>query len=97
MIKIDVEGFEKSVLLGLRNTLVKHRPFVVMEFSESTRSSFANFRNLKLIIPEGYGIKRIKTNCPYCIFFNNAKYVFTEFDFKFTSGHLILEPLIPRS
>ena len=39
LIKIDVEGFEKYVLLGLKDTLEKYRPFVVMEYSKVTRDN----------------------------------------------------------
>jgi FkbM family methyltransferase len=41
LIKIDVEGFEKSVLAGLKKILTEHRPVIFMEFSEATKASFS--------------------------------------------------------
>lgn len=36
LIKIDIEGFEKAALLGGKNTLLKHRPVVIVETSINT-------------------------------------------------------------
>jgi len=35
IIKIDVEGGEALVLAGMRETLAKHRPLVLMEYSDN--------------------------------------------------------------
>jgi len=37
LLKVDVEGFEPDVLLGLNATLRRDRPFVITEFSPATR------------------------------------------------------------
>jgi len=41
-IKIDVEGFEISVLNGLKKTIEKHNPVIDFEFNAITRLAFAN-------------------------------------------------------
>ena len=41
-IKIDVEGFEYDVLVGMRNTLKKFRPIIFMEFNSWTLIAFRN-------------------------------------------------------
>jgi len=35
LIKIDVEGFEYNVLLGLKNTLHKHKPRIIFEYDSN--------------------------------------------------------------
>ena len=42
-IKIDTEGFEMSVLEGLRETLAKHRPAIFVEVSDANEASFLHF------------------------------------------------------
>lgn len=49
IIKIDIEGYEKSALQGLANTLMKNRPFVIMEVSILPKESFT-FQNTKELI-----------------------------------------------
>lgn len=79
LIKIDVEGFEKYVLLGLRDTLVKYRPIVVMEYSQVTKNTL-NIQELREILPSGYSIKGISTNRNFCLLFNRMNYSLVEFD-----------------
>ena len=81
LIKIDVEGFEKYVLLGLRDTLEKYRPFVVMEYSRVTRDNLT-IQQLKEILPSGYSIKEISTYQRFCLLFNRRNYHLTDFDQK---------------
>lgn len=92
LIKIDVEGFEKSVLRGLCTTLRKCRPVVVMEFSEDTRHSFSGEDELMSMLPERYRVKHITSNKAFAVFFNKAKYECTDFNFSTSRGNLLLAP-----
>ena len=44
LIKIDTEGYEKSVVVGARNTIEKHKPVIVAELS--TKEQFNEFKYL---------------------------------------------------
>lgn len=79
LIKIDVEGFEKYVLLGLRDTLAKYRPSVVMEYSRVTRDTLT-IQQLREILPSGYSIQGISTNLTCCRLFNRMNYHLTDFN-----------------
>jgi FkbM family methyltransferase len=79
IIKIDVEGYEKYVLLGLKDTLKKYRPFVVMEYSKVTRDNLS-LQELKEILPSGYSIRGISTYRRFCLLFNRMNYHLTDFD-----------------
>jgi FkbM family methyltransferase len=92
LIKIDVEGFEKSVLLGLTNTLRKHRPTVVLEFSDDTRNAFNDPDELTTLVPKGYSINLVMSNRKFLHFFNRAGYSRAKFDFQASVGNLLLEP-----
>ena len=54
LIKIDVEGFEEAVLSGLRQTLVKHRPLLVIELSPPPEGSIDSLAKLESLLPENY-------------------------------------------
>jgi FkbM family methyltransferase len=54
LIKIDVEGWEKYVLLGLRATLIKCAPIVFLEMSESTLRTFGNLNEFRKCVPPNY-------------------------------------------
>jgi FkbM family methyltransferase len=81
LIKIDVEGFEKYVLLGLKDTLEKYRPFVIMEYSKVTRDTLSP-QELRETLPNGYSIKEISTCQTFCLLFNRRNYHLTDFDPK---------------
>ena len=63
LLKIDVEGFEKNVLAGLRNTLERSRPIAVVEVTYGNSLSFASLDELKASLPADYALFR----------FNNRK------------------------
>ena len=89
LIKIDVEGFEKSVLTGLKDTLDRHRPGVVMEFSDETKRSFSGEDELRSLFPEGYEIRRIESSRPFCGVFNRPGYRLVDFEFDVPEANLL--------
>lgn len=90
LVKIDVEGFEKQVLLGLRETLRHHRPTVLMEMSETTKASLSGLDELRSLLPEAYTIRRVLWNPPIGVFFNRPDYHLVDFDFSATESADIL-------
>jgi FkbM family methyltransferase len=54
LIKIDVEGWEKYVLLGLSKVLARDKPSIVMEVSETTLHSLNGIDDFARCIPEFY-------------------------------------------
>ena len=63
LLKIDVEGFEKNVVTGLRDSLEKFRPIAVVEVTYGSSMSFTSLDDLKASLPKGYALFR----------FNNRK------------------------
>jgi|RhiMetdeSRZDD1v2_1073273.scaffolds.fasta_scaffold114728_4 FkbM family methyltransferase len=56
IIKMDIEGYEKPALQGLRRTLTRNRPFVVFELTTDPTSSISvkSKEELKGLFPDGY-------------------------------------------
>ena len=61
LIKIDVEGFEKKVIKGLRATLKKERPILVCEITYGQRLSFSNLEELITFLPPDYELLTFNT------------------------------------
>ncbi|MDB4414887.1 FkbM family methyltransferase [bacterium] len=62
LMKIDVEGFERNVLLGLKKTLDHFRPILFVEYSAATMNSFIDSTELQGMLPDNYIIKKFKSN-----------------------------------
>ena len=58
LIKIDVEGYEKEVLLGLKETLARHRPVILFELGVKSKESFGfkSKQDIQDVLPENYRI-----------------------------------------
>lgn len=56
VIKMDIEGYEKLALLGLRHTLIKHRPILMFEMTTNPNSpvSIKEKSELQSLFPEKY-------------------------------------------
>lgn len=61
LVKIDVEGFEKNVLSGLRETLAKDRPVLVTEITYGNALSFASLNELLSLLPPDYHLFAFNT------------------------------------
>jgi FkbM family methyltransferase len=52
-IKIDTEGFEANVLMGLKQCILKYKPLVSLEWNtDSTRNNFNRYNLFKELFPE---------------------------------------------
>lgn len=58
ILKVDVEGFERPVLEGLKETIARDRPLIIFEMTETTQSSVADEADFTGLFPEGYGFQR---------------------------------------
>ncbi|MFT8369375.1 MAG: FkbM family methyltransferase [Acetobacter papayae] len=61
LVKIDVEGFEPHVLRGLRQTLERDQPVIIMELNRDTKKSFVNEETFMNSLPRGYRVLAIRT------------------------------------
>ena len=92
LIKIDVEGFEKNVLIGLKDTIFEYRPIIFMEFSTQTRNSLSNSNELMSMLPKNYNIKKVQTSKPFFFFFNKPGYRYVDFNSNVSYCNLLLFP-----
>lgn len=92
LIKIDVEGYEKYVLMGLKKMLRRHRPMITIEYSESTQKSFSELEAFMELLPDNYNVYRIVTDKPLLGIFNTRQAQLESFKFDEPGGDLLLVP-----
>ena len=80
LIKIDVEGYEKNVLMGLKKTISRFRPVIIMEFTDFTHQALKDKEELAHVI-KGYETYEIKERGHTLFFFERRGYRLTKFDF----------------
>lgn len=84
LVKIDVEGWEKHVVDGLRQVITQHRPVVFMEYTSTTQGSFADSAEFEAWLPAGYLAVAVETTGP--------KAVARPFAFDEVPANVILHP-----
>ena len=67
IIKIDVEGFETSVLQGLKETIKKFKPIIIMEYTSDTKVQLQAEQEIIKLLSELYHVKRFRNpnDLPY--------------------------------
>lgn len=59
IVKVDIEGYEKYALQGLRQTLLQSRPCVLMELNMKNAEGFRSLQDLKGVFPPGYRLYQV--------------------------------------
>lgn len=93
LVKMDVEGFEKNVLLGMIETFKQYRPILFMEFSADTQHSFYGVEEIMSLLPINYCVRLVEVNKPRCTFFNQPEHRLKDFKFNIAGGNIIFLPL----
>lgn len=91
LIKMDIEGFERPALAGLKGTMDRDRPAVFVEVSPSSVTSFHSKAELEEAFPERYSFYEMDDGDVY-----SGRYHFSPFDFDFTPGRQIALLAIPE-
>lgn len=52
--KIDTEGFEPHVIMGLKDVIASSHPFILFEFSESSKTDVKTADDFRAMFPESY-------------------------------------------
>lgn len=61
LIKIDIEGYEKPAISGLRNTLMMNRPIVIMELNIGLEHEWTSVEDMLDHFPSDYRLMEIKS------------------------------------
>ncbi len=69
LIKIDVEGYEKEVLLGAENVLSKHQPCIIVEIQDNNKEELFDFLENYINL---YEVFLIKDSYPYSYKINDS-------------------------
>jgi len=67
LIKIDVQGFEKKVLIGAKETIKKNRPIIYIEIEQDQLELYGDSEEsvLQLLIDYGYSFARFNDGMSY--------------------------------
>lgn len=91
LIKIDVEGFEKSVLKGLQKTLSKMRPIVFMEWSKHAKDTFSSIEEMVDLFPQ-YTFYKVLDTQHILFFFCKEEVILDDFYFDNAGRNIIMIP-----
>jgi FkbM family methyltransferase len=102
IIKIDVEGFEFNVLRGMRQTLLAHRPVVLMEVTKSSMKNLNSGESLSDFFPYEHTVREIHPPSSWGIFFQNSGFVSVPFERRRlgqgdVSQYLLISPVVTET
>lgn len=91
IVKIDIQGFERQALRGLKETLLRNRPVVGVEIGDENRLSIPTLSALQELLPPDYIYYRLQTDI--LLIFKRAYWVkLTPPEFKFVDGNVFCVP-----
>lgn len=93
LIKMDVEGFEVSVIKGLVNHINKFRPIIFMEFTSEQKNNICSVTELKQLLPNNYNIYLIQERKVVLILFQSNQVKLREISDLLIPGNLMLVPI----
>jgi FkbM family methyltransferase len=93
-IKMDIEGFEYQAIQGLRETLEKHRPILIMEYNRITRKNFNSYSSMLASLPKDYKIVATELyKYPNIKRLFDTEYLrIAPFDFQQSYEHIVIYP-----
>jgi len=89
-LKIDVEGFETSVLKGMEQTMRRSRPVCFFEWTQGERGG--EDRDGVALFPERYRFFRFVKNEPFLVFFKLRQYRLARIEGAWPDGNLVAVP-----
>jgi len=87
-VKIDAEGFERRILAGMKETMRRCRPSIVLEYIKGDFKSEEDFNSMF----EGYTAYTIEVNRPLLYFFNRPTAKIVPFIFDRFRAEVLLKP-----
>ena len=79
IIKADVEGHEKFVMEGLRETLERDRPLIIIEVTRTTRDTLGSAEALQNLFPDAYDLFYFAKGSNH-----NGRYLLAPYDYALT-------------
>lgn len=87
IVKMDIEGYEKPALMGLKNTLNKNRPILLVELTFGLETSFKTAKEFKEAFPENYKFAK------YCdLSMSSGRYILC--DYTFDPAAAVLQDIV---
>ncbi len=84
LMKIDVEGFEATVLSGLLDFMKKTSPRIIMEYSRDSQKLFLDHPEVQAFLKDNYVMKKFKNP-------NSEKIILNDWDFN-SYGDILFTP-----
>lgn len=84
VVKIDIQGFERRALRGLRATIARSRPVVCVEIGDENRDDIPSLEALAALLPKDYSFRYVGDESKFMLHRSKVKELsavqFSEFD-----------------